>query len=147
MPKSPRLSLKLFLSKYINENIRIGLSNIEGAGRGAFAFKNLQQGTYLGDYIGLPCTSESNGDYVLDVDVTRRYDGVDRQVRLCLDAQDLEHSNWTRYINSVTSKNRQDKNVEFFVYGEMGHEKVGVRTVKLIQRGQELLLDYGDEYF
>jgi len=150
MPKTPpsRLSLQLFGQKIIDDNILIARSNIPNAGRGAFARRDIPIWTMLGDYIGEPCTPQSSdGDYILDVSVWRTYDGVARNVKLCIDAQNLSKSNWTRYINSVTKNNKSARNVQFYVYGERNREKVGIRAIKNIEEGDELLLDYGDEFF
>lgn len=144
---SKRLSLKLFHTMHPNSQIKIKRSNIPNAGKGAFAAEDLEAHKIIGEYLGEPCNENSNGDYVLDINVIRKYEGVERRVKICLDAKKLSTSNWTRYINSVTALNKEDRNVEFVVFGEYKNEKVGIRTLRHIEKDEELLLDYGNEYF
>jgi hypothetical protein len=142
---SRRLSVRLFNTKIIDDNVEIRMSHIENAGKGAFARRLILRGTVLGEYKGQPCVPHAtDGDYVLDIDLWRKYDGVERRVQMCIDAKHIPTSTWTRYINSVTNS---QPNVEFYVFGEWRQERVGVRAIKNIQPGTELLLDYGNQFF
>jgi SET domain-containing protein len=133
--------------RFQNENIIVKKSLIKGAGFGVFATRTLPANTHLGIYRGDKCTQNDDGDYVLDVSIHHQYkNGKTKLVKLCVNAENKKTSNWTRFINSVTS-NKHDKNVEFYIFGSEGKEKIGVYTTQKILKGKELLLDYGNEYF
>ena len=133
--------------RFQNENIIVKNSKIKGAGLGVFAARALPPNTHLGIYKGDKCTENDDGDYVLDVAINHKYkNGKTKLVKLCVNAENKKTSNWTRFINSVTT-NKHMKNVEFYIFGSEGKEKIGVYTTTQISKGQELLLDYGDEYF
>ena len=61
-----------------------------------------------------------------------------------IDAQNKKKSNWLRYVNGAKTKSQKRKiNVEAYQYGE----KVFYRTIKKIKEKEELIIDYGDEYW
>jgi SET domain-containing protein len=133
--------------RFQNENIIVKQSKIKGAGLGVFATRALPPNTHLGIYKGDKCAENDDGDYVLDVQINHTYkNGKTKLVKLCINAENKKTSNWTRFINSVTT-NKHMKNVEFYIFGSEGKEKIGVYTTAKINKGQELLLDYGNEYF
>jgi hypothetical protein len=131
-----RLSIQL--SKPL---IKIKESTIPGAGMGAFVTRNVESGTHLGNYKGEQCTEGDDGDYVLYIS---GYTSTGKQVELCLDAQDPEKSNWTRYINSVRAGDGRTKNAKFYIRTS---KSIGVKTTRFLQKGEELLVDYGAEYW
>lgn len=121
--------------------ISIRESLIPNAGLGAFAKIDIEVNTFLGFYEGKPCTDDDDGDYVLSVS---GYNDKGQYIVKCVDAQALpweSNTNWTRYINGI--KRGGIRNVTFYIRGN----KIGVKTVKKIFKGQELLLDYGPDYW
>jgi SET domain-containing protein len=143
-----KLSRQLFNPKrnnmglFFGDPIQIADSKIPGAGKGAFAKDAIEKGVVLGKYIGKECTQESDGSYVLAVEGYLN----EKFVQLCVDAEDLDTSNWTRYINGIKEEG-DIKNVEFFLGGTFAKPIIGIRTIKKIVKGEELLLDYGPEYW
>jgi hypothetical protein len=92
--------------------------------------------------MGDECSMDDDGDYVLAVQGTLG----DHDVEICIDAANPGHSNWTRYINGI--KERHDiQNVTFFLAGTYRSPFVGIKTVRPIAKGDELLLNYGPEYW
>lgn len=131
-----RVSRKLFGPK-----ILIKPSLIPGAGDGAFAYKFIPKDTILGDYIGDECSEDSDGDYVLYV---AGYNAYGEEIERCINAENKATSNWTRYINSIKQGDGRTKNAKFIV---RGRDTVSVKTIKDIQAGEEILVDYGNEYW
>lgn len=119
--------------------IDIRTSSIPNAGQGAFATKLLYKGQILGDYTGKEVTEDADGDYVLMV---QGYNSKGKEVNRFIDAEDPS-SSWPRYLNSIKRGDGRKKNCAFFINGD----KVSVKTLREIQPGEELLVDYGHEYF
>jgi hypothetical protein len=124
--------------------IKIKDSSIPGAGLGAFVTRDVESGTHLGDYKGEKCKEEDDGDYVLYVS---GYTLKGKEVEMCLDAQDPEKSNWTRYINSIKAGDGRVKNAKFFIRSTSRDVAIGVKTIRMISKGDEILVDYGAEYW
>ena len=158
-PSASKLSRRLFNSKrelervmLLPANLKVAVSRLPNAGLGVFAIEDIASKTLLGTYTGKKCGSE-DGDYVLDVS---GYDEDGKHVTKCVDAEELpggpNKTNWTRFINGVSyiggvRVTTQVKNVEFFIKGFGKSVSIGVRTTRDIKKGDELLLDYGPEYF
>ena len=129
--------------------IAIRLSSIAGAGWGAFADRDLRSDEVLGDYDGTLVDATASGPYVLAIE---GYDEDGRDVQMCIDAADPATSSWPRFINSVRQGDGRVVNCRFFLRGRHRPRrgevcKVSVRTTRPIARGDELLLDYGNEYW
>lgn len=123
-----------------NAPISIRESLIPGAGLGAFAKQDIEANTFLGFYEGETCTDDDDGDYVLSIS---GYNARGDYITKCIDAEALPwegNTNWTRYINGIKTETR---NVTFYIRGN----KIGVKSIKKIRRGEELLLDYGSDYW
>jgi SET domain-containing protein len=119
--------------------IEIRKSSIYNAGKGAFALKLIKKGEIIGDYTGKEVDEDADGDYVLMI---QGYNDKGKEVNRTIDAED-ESSGWPRYLNSVRKGDGLRKNCTFFLNGD----KVSVKTLRDIQAGEELLVDYGHEYF
>ena len=130
-----KLSKKLFGPKII-----VRESSIPGAGLGVFAWRDLEADLVLGDYVGEECDEDADGDYVLYVS---GYNSKGKEVEMCVDAENKETSNWSRYINSVRAGDGRVKNAKFFIRGS----GISVKTIRPIKRGEEVLVDYGPEYW
>ena len=126
--------------------ISIRTSLIPDAGLGAFATQKLYKNTILGDYTGEELDYEEddddliNGDYVLMV---QGYNNRGKEVFKVIDAKDPNKSDWPRYLNSVKRGDGKKENCKFFINGN----KISVKTIRDIEIGEELLVNYGDEYF
>jgi SET domain-containing protein len=123
----------------VPNNVKIAKSTIPNAGLGAFATKHLKIGQILGDYTGEEVTEDADGDYVLMI---QGYNSKGKSVNRFIDAQDPS-SGWPRYLNSIRKGDGLKKNCKFFINGD----RVSVKTLRDIEPGEELLVDYGQEYF
>jgi len=141
-------------TKYIPDFLEISYSkNFEKAGLGIIAKKNIKKGTFLGNYTGKihsnhTCSYKNcmyNFNTIKD----------NRVVNIC--AQDLNLSNWTRFMNSSLS-NDEIENVTVITcdnnetYIKKNGEKVNLNgsiifyAKKNIFIGEELLYNYGVNY-
>lgn len=112
------------------DKAKFEIREIGGAkGKGLYALKDFEFGEYLLDYTGKKIT-------------TKLADTLDTKYLFELDAEwtiDGEaESNTARYINHSC-----DPNVEADVVGE----RIMIHAARDIEKGEELLIDYGDEYF
>ena len=141
-------------TKYIPEFLEISYSkNFEKAGLGIIAKKYIKKGTFLGNYTG-----EIHSNHKC------RYNNCmynfntikdNKVVNIC--AQDLNLSNWTRFMNSSLS-NDEIENVTVITcdnnetYIKKNGEKVNLNgsiifyAKKNIFIGEELLYNYGVNY-
>ncbi|GJQ78091.1 putative ribosomal small subunit assembly [Trypoxylus dichotomus] len=97
-------------------------------GEGVFALKTIPKGIKFGPYDGLE-TVESTSGYAWKI----------RGGRL-VDAQQVEFSNWLRYVNCARNINEQNL-VAFQFEGNLYY-----RSVKEIPKGTELLVYYGERF-
>jgi uncharacterized protein len=100
-----------------------------GKGKGLYAKRAFEFGEYLLDYTGkkIP-TAEADAlttKYLFELDHQWTIDGEDE-------------SNTARYINHSC-----DPNVE----AEVDGDRIRIHAARDIQEGEELTIDYGDEYF
>lgn len=127
--------------KKIQSVISIKKSKIRNAGNGAFATKDLPKNYYLGWYRGKKLTEEQyqkqeNDDYIWEVN--------DKNKIFYIDARPIKNNNKLRYVNGAKTKLQKKKvNVESYQY----NKQIRYRTTKKVKSGDELLIDYGDEYF
>ena len=106
----------------------------EGVGKGLFARESIKKGIFLLEYTGIPMpTSEADehpGRYLFEVDEDITLDG---------DTDD----NTAKYINHSC-----DPNVEAEIDEDAeGKGHINIYATRAIRAGEELLIDYGDEYF
>lgn len=108
------------------------IREIGGAkGKGLYAKQNFEFGEYLLDYTGKKITTKLadtlTTKYLFEIDSEWTLDGEDE-------------SNTARYINHSCNPN-----VEAEVDEEEG--RIMIHAARDIEAGEELLIDYGDEYF
>jgi len=148
--KTKRVSAKRnFIKKHekARDFVNIRESNIQKAGLGAFATSFIPKRTRLGEYKGRLLTQkeydnlkEEHCCYMFEVD---KQVGKKRR-KYFIDARFKKHSNWTRYVNGAKDAKQQKKvNIEAYQYGG----KVFYRTCENVKTGDELLVDYGSDYW
>lgn len=98
-------------------------------GKGLYALKDFEFGEYLLDYTGEKITTK------LADTLTTKY-LFELNKKWTIDGE--SESNTARYINHSC-----DPNVEADVVGE----RIKITAARDIEAGEELLIDYGDEYF
>jgi FkbM family methyltransferase len=139
-----------FIPKYTPSFIQIKDSNITKAGKGAFATQKIPKNTFVGIYLGK---------------IQNTYDKIERYTytsinskgeQMYINAEDLETSNWTRYINCST--NDEDDNIKSYscrhptMYKDNNYNNISfdgcimLFTKKEINIGEELYVYYGEEY-
>merc|ERR1719240_992196 len=136
-------------SELAHGKVEIRPSNIPCAGMGAFAIVDLPEGFRLGEYRGRVLTQEQYDN--LPDKLHRDAYVFEKQIRVCtkmqkfyVDAYFKKDGSWCRYVNGAKSEEQQKHvNVECYQYGG----KLLYRTTKEVLPGQELLIDYGDEYW
>lgn len=120
-------------------------STIEGAQQGAFAIQDIPKGVRIGEYRGRLLSMEqyeSLEDKRYTFEVAKRFRG--RYYLFYVDAKDLAYSNVLRYVNGAYSQSQRAMiNVESYQYAG----KIWYRSIKVIKAGQELITDYGDNYW
>jgi len=123
--------------------LRVQPSSVAGAGRGLFAARDLpadHRVPYTGDRIALR-GDDKGGTYVLE---TRRGEGIDAARR---------NSGLGRWVNdprgAIDEQGRpRVANCEFAMHTPRGGQRVAaVRTLRSVQRGEELLVRYGNDYW
>ena len=129
------------LTRAQHARLMVRKSTIPKAGKGLFARKDIPKGTKLGYYAGVYLTEEQynklrNQDYVWYV-----------KENLYVDAYPCKKA-LLRFINSFQSSKQRRKmkkqfNVEPYTYGG----KLWYRTIKNVKAGEELFIDYGDDYW
>lgn len=119
--------------------IEIRKSNIPNAGMGAFAKENISKGKKLGHYAGKILTKEQykklpDKDYVFEL--------ILPQGKLFIDAKN--NGNWTRYVNGAKTKEQKK-------YINVDAKQIGFNiyyiAIKNIKAGDELIIDYGTDYW
>ena len=141
-------------TKYIPDFLEITYSkNFEKAGLGIIAKKNIKKGTFLGNYTGeIHSNHKCRYNNCMYNFITTKDNKV---VNIC--AQDLNLSNWTRFMNSSLC-NDDIENVAVITcdnnetYIKKNGEKVNLNgsiifyAKKNIFIGEELLYNYGVNY-
>lgn len=106
----------------------------EGVGKGLFAKTLIKKGTFILEYTGVPLPAEEADDHP-----GRYLFEVNDKITLNGDTPD----NTAKYINHSC-----DPNVEAEIDEESdGSEHVNIYAVRAIKPGEELFIDYGEEYF
>lgn len=112
-------------------------SSIPNSGKGAWTNVDIPKGTNIGYYKGKKLSLQQynnlkNEDYVWELSSPKGPFYVDGRVK--------SKSNWLRYVNH---KPGSKANLEPYQYGG----KMWYRARKNIKEGDELFIDYGDEYW
>lgn len=137
-----RYSKKQNLNKNLKELLIIKKSLIPGAGRGAFAKKSLKKGKRLGEYNGKLLNAEDydalhDKSYIFEV--TKKFGK--KYYLFYIDARSGDE---LRFVNGAHGEKQKKKvNVEAYQYAE----RIFFRTNKDINENEELLIDYGNNYW
>ena len=133
------------ISKHKPNFIEIKDSCIQG--KGAFTKKNIKKNTFLGNYMGKISNEFITGPYVFH---SQKNNNI-----ISIDASDINHSNWTRYMNCSINKNTENVN-SYFLTNKENYMR-GDKTLNLegyiifytnrdIKKGEELMYYYGNAY-
>lgn len=133
--KSKQQRLAFF--EYVAKNICIKKSLIENAGLGAFSMINISPNKLISFYMGEKLTTaqfdsvypQGFGEYVLQI-----------KENFYIDANNINKSNFTRYINDFRGSLYNNPNVIFTNEGY-------IKTIRRVNAGEELYIDYGPSYF
>jgi FkbM family methyltransferase len=123
--------------KYIPDFLELKTSNIKGAGIGVFTKKFIKKGTYIGNYLGeLELIDNLDND---------RY-GIYYNETHYISAQNVETSNFTRFINCSSSW--RNENILFYRNKSSNTHVLQICffTKRDIYKGEELLVYYGHTY-
>ena len=110
----------------------------------AFVTMDIQEDVRLGEYKG-QILSEYEADllpiskchYLFEIKI-RSGDNI------FVDARLLKHANWTRFVNSIKQRHQRKKeNVRYYQYDK----KIWLKTIRPIKKNEELICDYGDDYW
>lgn len=115
---------------------RVAKSTIRGAGKGLFAAEDIRKGTRIGQYCGKRTrTYPRNADYAFAIDNGRKTEHyIDARKSRCL----------LKYVNGArTRKQHRRVNLEAYQY----KKNIYYRSTRNIKKGEELILDYGDDYW
>ena len=133
------------ISKHKPEFIEVMDSPIEG--KGAFTKKNIKENTFLGNYMGKITNDFVTGPYVFH---SQKNNNI-----ISIDASDINHSNWTRYMNCSIDKKTENVKSYFLTNKENYVTKSGKINLegyivfysnREIKKGEELMYYYGDAY-
>jgi FkbM family methyltransferase len=139
-----------FIPKYTPSFIKIKASNIPNAGKGAFAIQQIPKHTFVGIYLGKIQNTYDEGERYTYTSINSK--GETKYIN----AEDLETSNWTRYINCST--NYEDNNIISYscrhhtLYKDHNNNDISfdgcimLFTERQINTGEELYLYYGEGY-
>jgi len=130
--------------KFDNELVYINNSNIENAGYGVFAKDFIKKNTKLGEYIGkryddmnIMNSKTKDTNYFFEVNDHKN------KKKFILDAKPLKYANFSRFINGVfTADQYPNQNCKFY----QNRGKILVKAIKDINKDDELLIYYGDNY-
>ena len=129
-------------NKNLASLIVVKTSNIPQAGNGAFAKTIIPKGTRIGEYNGkllslLEYEALEDKSYVFEV--AKKY-----QNRYYLFYIDAMRGDDLRYVNGAYGEDQSSQiNVESYQYAE----RIFFRATRTILPGEELLIDYGDNYW
>ncbi|MBC62266.1 MAG: hypothetical protein CMP11_07400 [Zetaproteobacteria bacterium] len=137
-----RYSYKYDFNKNLDKTIFIKKSLINGAGIGAFAKTHIPKGKKIGEYNGKILNQkeyENLDDKSYVFEVTKKVNG--KYYLFYIDAQ---KGDLLRFVNGAINDNQKKIiNVESYQYGE----KIFFKATKNIKALQELIIDYGDNYW
>ena len=127
------------------KQVKVAPSQIPGAGMGLYLLEDAKTGEWIARYSGDPLTwAESN---------RRKHSHYRLQVHrnLFLDAEDTKHFEG-RYINDAR-RSKHKVNARFAANyatntcSETGHKWVRIYATRRIKAGEEIFLDYGEEFW
>lgn len=129
--------------KYKYIKIKIAKSKIAKAGMGIYALEDIPEGA-VGQYKGVPrIENYTNMYYSWVVKSFDPQEGLPDDSDLYMyyiDATDLSRSNWTRYVNC--GMKNDDNNMD----QEQVYDKIYYTVTRDIKAGEELYVDYGEDY-
>ena len=121
--------------------LHVKRSVMPGAGRGVFARKDISAGTILGNYHGRRVSTLREVYELRDDRFVFVVSGADRKP-IWIDGN--VPSNYLRFVNGARSAGQQELiNIEAYQYGG----SLNFRARRRILAGEELVLDYGAEYW
>ncbi len=113
-------------------------------GFGAFANKEIKQGTIIGEYIGKIVTWEHLDKEDPDCSYSFECEGNGEDAYQAFAIDGCETGNFTRFFNHGTCKNRNLRAVHYF--NESGPHII-FETTRKIRAGEELRFNYGKKYW
>ena len=123
--------------------VAIKQSTLANAGLGLFADEDIAGGIvlpyeYRGDRLTeKECEQLTDTSYVWEIT-------ADNGEVICIDAKPHRSNNFIRYVNGAGDP-KQCKQVNLTMVQE--NDRVYYQTTKRVIKGEELIVDYGDEYF
>jgi hypothetical protein len=124
--------------------MEIKKSTIRNAGKGVFATDYIPAGMVMDEYKGKKVSLEEVDKYHADNDYLFAINNNKGEIIHAVDAEDLQKSNWTRFVNGArTPAQRQKINVRFQQYGK----KMYLETLHALLPGEEMICDYGPMYW
>lgn len=129
----------------LSKLVEIKSSNIEGANLGAFSKRDIKEGTRLGAYEGVELNYDDYmklEDQTYVFEVGKKQNG--RYIIFYIDASDAQNGNELRYVNGAKTPEQQAMiNLRAYQY----KEKIYYKATRDIKAGEELIIDYGDNYW
>jgi SET domain-containing protein len=129
-------------TRFDTKFLELDKSKIRGAGYGVFAKRDLKPGMKLGIYAGEVISEEDalqREDRTYFFRVNHGSGGSH-----IVDARDNNYANILKFINGVkSSRQRKRQNCVSYQY----KSAIYYKTVSEVKAGEELLLDYGDDYW
>jgi hypothetical protein len=123
--------------------IKIAASTIKKAGMGIYTLEDIPDGA-VGQYKGIPRVYDDTNMYyswvVKSFDPLEGLPDETDTYMYYIDATDFDRSNWTRYVNCGMAE--VDNNMD----QEQVYDKIFYTVTRDIEAGEELFVDYGEEY-
>lgn len=112
------------------------ICTVPGMGKGIFATKNIPSGAWIGEYLGelIPSQLKSRTQenmYLFEFDADNK---------ISCDAS--QFGNWTRFMN-----HHCEPNVAALEYVYARRKVIAFRTIRRIEKGEQMFIWYGEEYF
>ena len=146
---SPGFSEKIVRVPFLYPNneyhylrVRIGPSTIPEAGMGAFALDQIPRGS-RDHYRGVIANEKNaNAYYSWMISPYNKKTGeeIPGKKMAYIDCEDPNDGNWTRYVNCGPTSKKNNIDVE------QHFDKIFYMTLRDILPGEELFVDYGEEY-
>lgn len=124
--------------------LRVGISEIKDNGRlmlGCFVTQDYECDDVIAEYTGEELTREELDERYADVNPTYV---MEVNANKYIDASDPEQSNNTRYINTLR-QNQMNGHI-FNCRCRLRGRRIQVVAIEDIEAGDELFVDYGDEF-